>query len=219
MPQIDEEILRRLLAKVSEFPPRVPAGYMRRKIESEGFFEEAGLRFDRTDYLLGQYYSGLAVLARDMHGFLQKNPRDDATVFEDIVSLVNEEEVYGDGSFPQYSGLPVETLPDTLVGIAELGYPSVAELGDEHIVHEWTFKPGKRLFLKFGIKFKETVCGKDGPYEQFNHRLLNQASLPVTIAAAVLNAGFSAATFWYPLGVYVAILMVKTGLKTYCEPG
>lgn len=219
MREIDQETLGRLIRKVSGFGRRArPTGLMVRRIQTYGSFEEAGIRFDHSDFELGQYYSGLAVLARDMHIFLQENPRDDASIFEEVIKSVNQEETYGAGSFPQYSGLPVHQLPDTFVGFAELGHPNVDELGDADIVHEWTFKPGKRLFLKFGTKFKETVCGKDGPYEQFERGLLNQASLPVTIAATVLKAGFSAATFWYPLGVYVGILLVKAGLKTYCEP-
>ena len=85
------------------------------------------------------------------------------------------------------------------------------------IVHEWTFKPGKRLLVKFGVKFKDTICGADGPYEQFTNGLIGQAALPATIAAKILTVGFSAATFWYPLAVYVSVLLVKAGLKTYCE--
>lgn len=79
-------------------------------------------------------------------------------------------------------------------------------------------KAGKRLLLKFGDKFQAVICGKDGPYKQFERGLLKQADLPITIVATILTAGFSLATFWYPLGVYVGLLLVKTGLKSYCEP-
>ena len=54
-------------------------------------------------------------------------------------------------------------------------------------------------------------------YVNIEKGLLGQADLPVAIASSILTAGFSAATFWYPLAVYLALLLMKTGLKTYCE--
>lgn len=222
--KIDEKILRSLIKEVEAFIPTAPTGYMRRQIGEMGFYEEQGLRFVWDDLPLGQFYAGLAVLARDMHQYLAKHPRGDAALFEEVVSLVNSEEgrLYGGSAFPNYGGLPVEKLPEKLASAAALGHPTVTPLGERDIVHEWTFKPGKRLFArflqKFGRKFKETICGKDGPYEQFNKGLLGQAALPTTIAGTILTAGFSPATFWYPLAVYMSILLVKTGLKTYCEP-
>jgi len=67
------------------------------------------------------------------------------------------------------------------------------------------------------MKFKDTICGKDGPYEQFTKGLVGQAALPSSIASSILAAGFSVETVWYPLAVYLSLLLVKTGLKTYCE--
>jgi len=81
------------------------------------------------------------------------------------------------------------------------------------IKHEYTYYPGKEIFEKFSRKFKETICGKDGPYEQFCNGLVGQADLPVTIAASILSGG----QVWLPIAVYVGLLIVKTGLKTYCE--
>ena len=192
---------------------------MDRQIREIGFYEEAGLRFEYGDYVVGQLYAGLAVLARDMHLYLVQHPREDAALFEDVISLVNAEEsrLHGGKAFPNYKGLRVGNLPGQLASAATLGQPTVTPLGERDIVHEWTFKAGKRLFVKFGSKFKETICGKDGPYEQFNKGLLGQAALPATIASTILSTGISPATFWYPLAVYMSILLVKTGLKTYCE--
>lgn len=217
--KLNVALLKSLVAEVDDFPPAAPAGYMRRQIDATGFYEEQGLRFVADDFLVGLHYAGLAVLARDMHRYLAQHPRKDATLFEEVVSLVNAEDSkrYGGQAFPEYEGLPVDALPEGLASAAALGRPVVAPLGDRSIVHEWTFKPGKRLLVKFGSKFKETICGKDGPYEQFNNGLLGQAALPTSIASTLLTAGFSAATFWYPVAVYISILLVKAGLKTYCE--
>jgi hypothetical protein len=170
--------------------------------------------------MVGQLYAGLSVLARDMYLYLANSSRNDAALFSDIISVVNEEErrMYQEQAFPDYKGLDIKDIPKQLAYDAAIGRPTLKPLGDRNIVHEWTFKPGKRLFIKFGQKFKDTICGADGPYEQSNRGLIGQADLPKTIAACILITGFSAATFWYPLAVYLGILVVKTGLKTYCEP-
>lgn len=219
--EINKEILKSLTKEVKTIVPvAFPTGLMDRRIKEMGFFEEGDLRIEIEDYAVGQLYAGLAVLARDMHQYLSQNPRDDAALFEEVITLVHTEErrIHGDKAFPNYVGLPVDDLPAQLAFAAARGMPTVAPLGNRDIVHEWTLKPGKRLFIKFGTKFKETICGQDGPYEQFNNGLLGQAALPRTITVTILAAGFSPATFWYPLAVYISILLVKTGLKTYCEP-
>jgi hypothetical protein len=82
------------------------------------------------------------------------------------------------------------------------------------IVHEWTVKPGKKLFIaflkKFGRKFKESVCGKYGPYELFEKRKVNLTSLPTAVVLDVLRHGFSNDTLWYPLAVYLGVLLIRT---------
>jgi len=54
-------------------------------------------------------------------------------------------------------------LPSGFAKAAAEGKLGLAALGDRAIYHEWTRHPGKRLFERFMIKFKETICGKDGP--------------------------------------------------------
>jgi hypothetical protein len=230
-----EAELKALVEQVEKMVPSGrPSGHMGWAISEDGFYEEAGLRFSDDDYLLGQLYAGLTVLALDMHRYLEQRPREDAAVFAALVSLVHAEEasVHGGGrAFPNFAGLPTEGLPTGLASAAALGRPTVAPLADPGIVHEWTFKPGKRLFVrllhpdaggaavgKFGRELKETVCGKDGPYQLLKRNLLGQAALPAMIAGNILAVGFAAATFWQPLAVYLAILLVKTGLSTYCGP-
>ena len=222
--QINEEILQSLAEELQDFRETPWTGLSARRIREMGFYEELGLRLELQDLPLGQYYAGLAALARDMDEYLAKHPRDDAALFKTVISLINTEERprYGGGAFPTLDGQRVEILPTGLASAADSGRPTVELLGNPAIVHEWMCKPGKKLldrFLqKFGRKLKETICGKDSPYEQFNKGLLGQADLPKTIAASILAVGFSPATFWYPLAVYLGILLVKTGLKTYCEP-
>jgi hypothetical protein len=216
----NEKQLTAISEEVSSFSPSFPSGYMKRQIDRVGTYEESGLTFSVDDVLVGLHYAGLAVLARDMHLYLKQHPRDDAAFFSAVISQVYQEESvrHGASAFPGYNGLPVEALPVGLAAAADQGQFIIAPLGDaKTIVHEWTFKPGKRLFAKLAPKFRETICGKDGPYEQLNNGLLKKSDLPTTIASSVLTVGFSPATFWYPLAVYLSILLIKTGLKTYCE--
>ena len=89
---INEETLQSLIKEIEGFVPTAPSGYMMRTIRERGFYEEQGLRFAYDDLPLGQLYAGLAVLARDVHQYLAKHPREDAALFEEVVSSVNTEE-------------------------------------------------------------------------------------------------------------------------------
>lgn len=194
-----------------------PAGAMYKRISQVGFYEEGDMQFDQSDLRVGQLYAALSVLCRDA---LAYEGRPDSKIFDQVTAEVSRADSrrYGDSAFPTYVNLPVDSFPNTLSGIEERGYPDISGLGDSKLVHEWTLKPGKRLQKKFEEKFKETICGAGGPYIQFDKGLLGQEELPKTIAASILTVGFSAATFWYPLAVYIALLIIKAGLKTYCEP-
>lgn len=209
-----------LLEEIERFVPvAVPTGHMMRQITEAGFYEEQGLRFTSDDLALGQLYAGLAVLSRDMYHHLTFHPRQDADLFMQVIAYVNAVEctLYGDQAFPYYEGLPVADLPDNLAVSLLDEHPNMAPLGHRAIVHEWTLKPGKRLFVRFGAKLKETVCGRGGPYMQFKKGLLGKAELPAVLVTSILTAGFSSATFWCPLAVYLSLLFIKAGLKTYCE--
>lgn len=218
--KIDQSLLLRLISDIDQLPPAAPSGAMKRQIDETGSWEEDGLYVDAQDYPFGLYYAGLTVLARDMHQYIAEHPRADADLFEEIVSSVHARDRirYGSGAFPNFDGRPTATLPQGLAQAAEMGKFVISPLLDRNvIVHEWTFKTGKKLFGEFSVKFRDTICGKDGPYEQFNRGLVGQAALPTTIASSVLTVGFSPATFWYPLAVYISVLLMKAGLKTYCK--
>jgi hypothetical protein len=214
--KIDERLVKNLVKQVEELPPAFPAGAMSRSIREFGSYDDLGLIFTDKDYEVGLYYAGLAVLARDMHQYIAEHPREDAGLFAEVVSAVHDVEStrYGDGAFPNYANLPATSLPTGMAAAADAGKLAILPLRDPAIVHEWTTKAGKRLFVKFGAKFKSVICGPDGPYVQSNGL---GSALPTTIMGAILAAGFSAATFWYPLAVYLSLLLIKTGLKTYCE--
>ncbi len=229
--EVDEELLKRLAEELENFPkgleqlPRhFQEGRVVSSVKSQGVFKEFNLEIYQEDLDLAIYYSGLAVLCRDMHLYLLESPREDAADFEEIFSSVvaDDKKLYPTYAYPHTEpGSPFRDLlskqyEGMAVSAAE-GLPTVRQLGQTDIVRESNVKPGKRLWDKFKRKLKKVICGKNGPYEQFENGLIGQAALPSTIASAILTAGFSVATFWYPLVVYIAILLIKTGLKTYCE--
>ncbi|MFQ5962382.1 MAG: hypothetical protein ACE5MG_13405 [Candidatus Methylomirabilales bacterium] len=161
--------------------------------------------------------SGLTVLALDLRDYLTENPSKEAVEYEEAAADVFQRE------FADFPGSSLEkplretNLPGGFAREAKDGTPDLTPLNDRGIIHEWTLNPGRRLLAKFREKFKEVICGKDGPYQQFNNGLVGQAQLPATIVAAVLASGFSMAAIGIPLAVYLAVLLIRAGLKTYCE--
>jgi hypothetical protein len=77
---------------------------------------------------------------------------------------------------------------------------------------------GERLVRKFGRKLRETICGKGGPYELFNKPMLTDKPVVSAITKAILGASFAWSSIWVPFAAVMAWVIVKTGLKVYCEP-
>jgi hypothetical protein len=218
---INENLLRSLVEQVETFRPVVPAGNMHRMIREIGFYEERGVIFVYDDFAFSHLYAGLAVLARDIHRYLSRYPRSDALLFMEMFSPVNAEEGarFRSQILLNHKGPPAKNGSIQLSSAAALGQPTVAPLGGQDVIHEWTFKPGKKLFVRFlqksGARIIETVFCKDGPYEQFKKGLLDRNALSVTIAGAILTESFSPQVFWYPLAVYLSLLLYKTSTRAF----
>lgn len=168
-----------------------------------------------------QMDSGFGVLVKDYAHYLETNPREDASLFNKIYEEFTKEETasYGGSEFfrpADETGIPSGFAKEAASTVFEL-----ESLRSSSIIHEWTSIPGQRLLRRFAAEFKNVICGPSGPYEQFKikNNLLGQATLPTTIASSILAAGFSVATFWYPIAVYIALLIIKAGLATYCKTG
>ncbi|MGC3991462.1 MAG: hypothetical protein QM796_17610 [Chthoniobacteraceae bacterium] len=163
--------------------------------------------------------AGLAVLAKDYAAYLKSIPRTDANTFERVFREFEQEETASYGGSPYFETPSQTGIPSGFAQQADSGTVDVTSLNDPSIEHEWTRIPGDRLLRRFGKEFRGVICGSDGPHEQFQKGLLGQATLPRTIAASILTAGFAGATFWTPLAVYIALLVIKAGLQTYCNTG
>jgi len=219
---INVNLLRSLVEQVETFRPVVPAGNMQRMIREIGFYEERGVIFVYDDFAFSHLYAGLAVLVRDIHQHLWRYPRSDALLFMEMFSPVNAEEStrLRSAALPKPLGPRLKNASTPLSSAAALGQPTVAALGGSDVIHEWTFKPGKKLFVRFlqksGARIIQTVFCRDGPYEQFNKGMLDQNALSVTIAGIILAKSFSPQIFWYALAVYLSLLLIKTSARAFC---
>jgi hypothetical protein len=166
-----------------------------------------------------QLDAAFGVLVKDYAAYLASNPRDDAKLFEQVYADFSKEETASYGGSPFFRPAEEVGIPHGFAAQAAVGVFHLVDLNSRSIRHEWTTIPGQRLLRRFAKELKGAICGPGGPYEQSRNGLFGQADLPKTIAASILAAGFSPATFWYPLAVYLALLIVKAGLATYCKTG
>jgi len=212
-------VLASLIADIEAFPQAYPAGSMRKQIELAKSYEEGGLRFTKNDVLAGRVYVGLSALVRDMYYYLEEHPGSANPLFTEVVDLVHQEdgERYATRAFPHYQGLPdfqVSALPTGLAAAADAGNPTVAGLGSAAIVNEWTFKPGKRLFIRFverlGPSCRDYVCSDA---TLMNGTLHDKA---IGMALGTLATDFGTTAFWLPLAAYLGLGVAEKGLDEYC---
>ena len=167
-------------------------------------------------------YSGLTVVAKDTAEYLAaKGITDDKSFdfLENFEAVMKEEKKYWDqNSSPLFKSLSRAGLPSGFAGAAANGKAELSALTNPEIKHEWTYGPGRKFLEKFAQNFKDGICkGEKSIFHQSEKNLLGQSELPQKIVLWILSSGISAATFWYPLAVYIALLILKAGLKTYCE--
>jgi len=78
---------------------------------------------------------------------------------------------------------------------------------------------GKQFFEKFKKQLKKVICSKDGPYEQFVKGMAKEKDLPKLVVIAILAGApaISGIVVTNIIAVYVAMLLVRSGLAAYCE--
>src|SRR5206468_12519872 len=103
---IDHDLLQKLTKQAEPFGEHYGpyAGLSWRNLERYNSYEESGsaFRMEKKDQFLTQLYAGLAVYVRDTHLFLANQNRPDATLLEEVVREVEEEETarYAATAFP-----------------------------------------------------------------------------------------------------------------------
>ena len=149
--------------------------------------------------------------------YLRNHPNEPKDFFDRVILPIVKEDQRQFPGTTMFGKEPPKRVPEGYAQAAASGAPTLAGLDDPAIIHEWTSKPGKRMFKRFGEKFYVTICGANGPYEQLEGKVAPVLG-PSAIVASVTASGLSVATFLIPLLVLFAVILVKTGLKTYCEP-
>lgn len=213
--------VERLLDEAKRFPPTRWHGVSTsRLLQGDVRVGEEPLNFVELE--LGQHYAALAVYSRELWHHSREHGELDLGLYRDVLDQVHAIEMAGSYSgraFPDYHGLPVETLPTGLVARALAGAPTLEPLQDEHIVHEWTALPGRRLcralFRRLGGDFRRVVCGKsDTPRPP--QELSVRAVIP-TLVTSAFHSGFSAETLLLPILALGVTALALQGLDRVCE--
>jgi len=169
-----------------------------------------------------QLYAGLTILSNGAMSVLHTHQidRNDGEIFRALTGELEWQRMVTWSWSPLWNpGSSNKALEDAIHDFHYDGENTdISFLMDPSIEHEWTKGPGKDLFELFKKKFKDTICkGPDSPYTKMEKGLVGQADLPAVIVATLIASGIAISTFWIPILVYFALLLVKTGLKMYCE--
>lgn len=220
---IEHDKLRQIVDAVESFPRTEWGGYSANKVRRDGVLTENGLTFVHDDLPFGQLYAGLTVLSRDMYFYLLEHSRPDSAMFDDVLRQViaQERATYGTNAFPEYKTLPIRVEPPLPTGLARrlaAGEIAIEALGNPQIVHEWTSKVGKRLAAWFVNRAKPVICDPKGVYGLFEDKKVSERDRVTSLAEAILiGTVASSGAFWYALAAFIAVIVVKQGLKRVCE--
>jgi hypothetical protein len=169
-----------------------------------------------------QLYAGFAVLAKDMEEYLtqvvvaaddeSKAIQETSATFREVVAEVESFKPKDLSALRQDS-----TLPTGFAKQARRGKASVDSLLDSAIDKPWTITLGQEFWHEFANRLKANICGPHGLYAAVKKGQESKVAAPVALITAVLEGSHSYSTLWYPLAVYVGLLIVRTGLDVYCE--
>ncbi|MBI5646921.1 MAG: hypothetical protein HY962_08300 [Ignavibacteriae bacterium] len=167
--------------------------------------------------------AGVGYLVRDMDEYLSSRSQDDIaglnpTLFLEIVNEMKQ------------AGRRDQTGQGYADFLADISGPRGISLNSSNIVLDMSAllennqgkklaaKVGRTFLKKFKKRLKSIICDeKIGPYGQLKNSVIGKAAVPTTIATTILTSGFTAANVWYPLAVYVALLIAQAGLDAYCD--
>jgi hypothetical protein len=79
-------------------------------------------------------------------------------------------------------------------------------------VADYYVEPGRLFLEEFKNKFRESIWGKEGPYDRFKDGLLGSSELPTAIVSNILIKS-NLASVYVPLLVYFSLLVVKIDMQ------
>jgi hypothetical protein len=166
-----------------------------------------------------QLYAGLAIICKDL---LSDSNKYSSLKNQDLMTIIEEffkEEQTESPSSELLTEEPVYRTSGSTGNAIKLGWYNgeiSSLLLDNSICHPWTILPGQKLFEKFKLKFKGFICeGPDSPYEKSKKN--TEGDITTTLVGALLSKCPPVNSFWVPVLAYFAVLLIKTGLKVYCE--
>jgi hypothetical protein len=179
----------------------------------------AEMRFDESDKSAMQAYAALAVWTRVI---VADGSSPSITEIAASVAKI-ERTLYGSQAFP-YGGDPAKAgvldaaFPDS-TAVAANPLAVLGRLSSDDFRHEWTVKPGKRLYEAIVVRLpaaaRRAICEPNGLLTRYESQknFLEVAKELALLLVAVL--GHEALLL--PLSVTTAVIMVHRGLTSYCD--
>lgn len=177
------------------------------------------------DLKLGLLLAGFTVLVKDTESYANANGLNDAaseTLRGAFLDMLNYDryywETFGPGLFLALldAGLPY--------GIAKAASQCNFDLGkltEPGIEHEWTRAPGWHCFNTYSSQIKDDIL-RDTDLETLKGTFWN-AKEPYEPFAALTEKLARTSRFgpgfWYPLMLYLTVLIVKTDFRTLADSG
>jgi hypothetical protein len=170
-----------------------------------------------------QALAGLTILMKDTAEFLTaKGYRDPATASFRVVFLdtLNEDRFYWESFGPAlYASLTDNQLPHGVVDQANRGQFDVTPVTKaNNIFHEWTHFVGWCFFKKFSQKHGSAAIGEQGLAKDKQMLCTETEENVVKVAQRLLDKEFTDKGYWFPLVIFLALLIVRTKFETIAEP-
>lgn len=229
------DFTKQLIKQADRFQGGLPKGMTGSRLLREGFYEEAGLTLTREDVAFTRLYAALAIYSREVYLHSESLIGTTNGLIVAAVEQVEQMEKrrWGNSAYPyQQPGFPftaeLARFPTHLAQASLSQQLDLTILDDPDLLHEWTLKAGRRLFEQYLARLKpavrQAICHVDGPYGYVKdkkpvHDVLD-ATVPIILSALLTQGGGEplAEALLAPVAVCVAVILVKKGLRAYCEP-
>lgn len=209
------------------------AGVSTRDLARHGFYQEPGLEFTRDDELSFQLYSALSVYCSKIEEDVMELPSQHPLRAAFEGAAASDVVRYPADPFP-FSGSNSDhrRVLDPLVGdlrALALSNPvgAMERLGQPSIRHEWTVKPGKRIYTKLieGISslmvsgtsqtLHEAICGPTGLRQTMEEHgdAIDVAKDLGLLVLAVLGID----QLLLPIAATVTVIVFRRGFNVYCN--
>lgn len=195
------------------------------------------------DAKLGLLFAGLTVLVKDTADYINANGLNDAaseTLRGAYLEMLNHDRYYWEAFGPKlYLSLPDAGLPYGIAKAAshcDFNLAKLAKPAEPGIEYEWTIAPGWHCFETYTqeikadilggrtlVELKAWFCTGCDPKDPKDCKDPNEPKDPFKPFAALIERIARRSSFgpgfWYPLMLYVTLLLVKTDFRTLADSG